>query len=249
MHGAHSPSIPVYARRLGSWQLRIEREPLSTDALARAYDREAPGWAGLVHRLGYGRAYRRIFNAFFSDDRAVAGTGPIRILDCGVGTGAVATAAVRALKGPYQLSAVDISPQMVATARQRFARAGISAWVTEASVMALPFADNSFDVVTAAHVLEHLPEPVAALAEMRRVLRPGGWIVTCLTRESWLGAYIQAKWRTHRLNPGRAAHWLRAAGFTPTPFDQTGRGFFRLTSLTAIGHNTNAGTPGMEHHQ
>lgn len=223
MTGSQTTSIPVYARQLGSWQLRIDREPLSTEALARAYDREAPRWGGLIQRMGYGRAYRQVFDAFFATRRFDAARGPVRILDCGVGSGAMATAAVQALPRPSELSAIDISPRMVATARRRFAAAGIAARVVEASVMALPFANDSFDVVTAAHVVEHLPDPVAALAEMRRVLRPGGWVVTCLTRESWLGAYIQAKWRTHRVNPARAARWLRAAGMQPIDFEKIGR--------------------------
>ena len=129
----------------------------------------------------------------------------------------------------------------------RFRRAGILAHAIQAGIGALPFADASFDLVIAAHVLEHLPEPVAALAEMRRVLRPGGWVVICITRQCWLGAYIQAKWRTHRLTPARAASWLRAAGLDAAELEEPPRGgLFRMTSLTAIGYNASAGNAGKE---
>ena len=135
---------------------------------------------------------------------------------------------------------------MVATADARFQRARLPARVSQSDIGTLDYADASFDIVIAAHVLEHLPNPVAALAEMRRVLRPGGWVVTCMTRQSWLGAYIQAKWRTHRLTPKRAARWLTAAGLDAAMLDEPPHGLFRFTSLTAIGHNTSTGTAGME---
>ena len=246
MPRTEAPLIPVFARWFGSWQVRVARRPLSPDALAAAYDREAPRWTRLTERLGYGRAYERLFRRFFASGRVAPGKSPLRALDCGTGTGGFALAMVRAWRRPVDLHAVDISPAMVAAARTRFRKAGIAARVVRAGVGALPFADASFDLVIAAHVLEHLPEPVLALAEMRRVLRPGGWIVASMTRQSWLGAYIQAKWRTHRLNPERAADWLAEAGFEAVPFETGSQGLFRLTSLTTIGHNVTVGAADKE---
>jgi len=240
------PLIPVFARWFGSWQVRIERLPLTPEALATAYDRAAPRWTRLTERLGYSRAYRRVFERFFATCQIDVGTRPLRVLDCGVGTGAFSLALTQVWRRLVALTAVDISPVMVAAADTRFRRADIPAYVTQAGIGALPFDDASFDLVIAAHVLEHLPEPGAALAEMRRVLRPGGWVVTCMTRQSWLGAYIQAKWRTHRLTPERAADWLSSAGLDAAKLEEPPRGLFRMTSLTAIGHNASAGTAGKE---
>ena len=239
-------TIPVFARWFGSWQIRIERRPLALPALAANYDRAASRWTRLTRRLGYSQAYARLFEAFFAKRRIDNDGRPLRVLDCGVGTGGFALALARVWGGPIELTAVDISPQMINIARTRLQRAGIAARLIQASVAALPLADASFDIVIAAHVLEHLPDPVMALMEMRRVLRPGGWSVACMTRRSWLGAYIQAKWRTHRLTHAAASSWLRAAGLRPEPSAEVPAGLFRLTSLISIGHNSHAGTTGTE---
>lgn len=46
---------------------------------------------------------------------------------------------------------------------------------TRLDITRLPFADGSFDVILCSHVLEHIPDDAAAMRELRRVLRPGGW--------------------------------------------------------------------------
>lgn len=240
------PLIPVFTRWFGSWQVRVQRRPLTPEALAAAYDRAAPRWTRLTECLGYDRAYRRVFDRFFETCPIDVSARALRVLDCGVGTGGFSLALAEAWGQPVVLTAVDISPAMLAAADARLRRAEITARIVQAGVGALPFFDASFDLVIAAHVLEHLPEPVAALAEIRRVLRPGGWVVTCMTRKSWLGAYIQTKWRTHRLTPRRVAAWLSAAGLDAAALAEPPRGLFRLTSLTAIGRNTNAGIAGKE---
>ncbi|MEM9301481.1 MAG: class I SAM-dependent methyltransferase [Pseudomonadota bacterium] len=246
MSNHESTLIPVATRWLGSWQLRVARRPLSPDSFQRAYDREAPRWHALTDRLGYPRAYRRLFRRFLTTRRIACGGDLPRVLDCGVGTGQFAMAFGKVHDGPIDLTAVDCSPSMVDAAGERFRAAGMPARVIKAQIDRLPFADASFHMVLAAHVLEHQPDPVAALAEMRRVLKPGGWIVTCMTRESWLGAWIQLKWRTHRLTPRRANEWLMAAGFHVTSLGDKPGGLFRWTSLAAIGHNGFAGSAGRE---
>ena len=65
-------------------------------------------------------------------------------------------------------TALDISP----TARQFFHKPFV-----EASATAMPFADNSFDGLWSIWVLEHIPNPEKALLEMRRVVKPGGYIL------------------------------------------------------------------------
>lgn len=246
MHAPEEQTIPVFARWFGSWQIRVARRPLAPEELARRYDRMAPRWTRLTDRLGYPRAYRRIFERFFTQYPVPNGRRPLRVLDCGVGTGAFALALADAWGGPLEVTAVDVSQGMVEAAQDRFRRRGLAARVLRASVCALPFADAAFDLVVGAHVLEHLPDPVTALAGMRRVLKPGGWLVICVTRRSLLGAYIHARWRTHRLTPAHAVALCRAAGFRTARIDDPPGGLYGLTSLTCIGHNSHAGSAGRE---
>ncbi len=246
MQSTNAPLIPVFTRWFGSWQIRVERRPLHPEALAEAYDRAAPRWTRLTDRLGYGRSYERLFEGLIRRQTLGADAALLRVLDCGVGTGSFSLALARAWRKPMALTAVDLSPAMLAAAEARIRAAGLHARLLEACVCALPFADASFDLVVAAHVLEHLPDPVEALAEIRRVLRPGGQVVACITRHSWLGAYIQAKWRTHRLTREQADRWLCQAGLEPAPVQEPLTGLSGLTSLVAVGHHQQAGAAGPE---
>ncbi|MEV0269136.1 class I SAM-dependent methyltransferase [Hamadaea sp. NPDC050747] len=96
-----------------------------------------------------------------------------RLLDAGTGTGTVAALAVT--RGAA-VSAVDAEPSMVAYARERVP----SAQVVEATLPELPFEDGAFDRVVANFVLNHVGDPRAAAAELRRVTRPGGRIAVTI---------------------------------------------------------------------
>jgi SAM-dependent methyltransferase len=87
------------------------------------------------------------------------------ILDVGCGAGGY-TRALRA--DGHTVIAVDLSEGMAAAA-------GAPAAVADAG--ALPFADRTFGAAIALHMLYHLPDPAAAIAEIRRTLRPGGTLV------------------------------------------------------------------------
>lgn len=103
-------------------------------------------------------------------------TGPVRdVLDVGCGTGELARAAGRHFPAA-RVVATDLTPEMVRRARAQrpAARAPDRDDFGRASVLALPFADGSFDLVTNAFLLRNLRSLPDALAEMRRVLRPGG---------------------------------------------------------------------------
>jgi SAM-dependent methyltransferase len=92
------------------------------------------------------------------------------VLDLGCGTGRMGE--LVAQSGATVAAAVDLAPQMVARARRRLQPRGID--VREMDAQSLAFADASFDAVVAGFSLMFCPDPLAALSEARRVLRPGG---------------------------------------------------------------------------
>jgi ubiquinone/menaquinone biosynthesis C-methylase UbiE len=94
-----------------------------------------------------------------------------RVLDAGCGTGYLA-AGLRRARPDVSVTGADLSTGMLDRARA----AGADPLV-QADAGRLPFADGAFDVVVARGVLHHLPDVTAALAEWRRVLRPGGAVV------------------------------------------------------------------------
>lgn len=97
------------------------------------------------------------------------------LLDVGSGPGTITLGlAERVLPG--RVVGVDSAPAAVEAARHAAADRGLPVEFGLGDAYALEFADHSFDVVHAHQVLQHLADPVAALGEMRRVTRPGGWV-------------------------------------------------------------------------
>ncbi len=205
-------TIPVLVRWIGSWQISLRRRALSTGELARRYDRAAPGWSRMLDRLGFPSAYETLLREVLGEAGSEVDKVHLRVLDCGVGTGALSCALARVLPAPFKLDAIDISPRMLELARGSLRDAGLKASLRRGDVRKLPYGDGIFDLVMTSHVLEHLVDPSAALDEMVRVLKPGGLLVACLTRRSPLGLVLHLKWRTHRVTPTQAEAWLRGRG-------------------------------------
>jgi ubiquinone/menaquinone biosynthesis C-methylase UbiE len=117
------------------------------------------------------------------------------VLEVGCGTGLLLE---RIARFASRAHGVDLSPGMLARARER----GLD--VTEASATRLPFPDATFDVACSFKVLAHVRDVRAALAEMTRVVRPGGMIVAELYNAASLRALVK------RLGPaGRVGAELR----------------------------------------
>lgn len=152
------------------------------------------------------------------------------LLDVGCGPASI-TADLAERVAPGRVVGLDAAAGALEAARATLRERGLSEQVevTCGDVMALPFEDASFDVVHAHQVLQHLADPVGALAEMRRVTRPGGivavrdavysamtWFPESVGMEQWRSVYMA----TARANGGepdagsRLLSWAREAGFT-----------------------------------
>lgn len=99
-----------------------------------------------------------------------------RVLEAGCGVGAQTLTLAR--NSPdAQITSVDVSADSVEQARRTVAAAGLhNVAFRQADLFDLPFGDASFDHLFVCFVLEHLPQPLRALAALRRVLKPGGTI-------------------------------------------------------------------------
>lgn len=102
-----------------------------------------------------------------------------RVLDVGCGTGVLLPALAELVGNTGKVVGLDYSPELLVKARDRVREAGCEAVVelVEGDAAALPFEGASFDSAHVERVLIHVPDADAAIREMRRVVRPGGWVV------------------------------------------------------------------------
>jgi SAM-dependent methyltransferase len=151
------------------------------------------------------------------------------LLDVGCGPGTI-TAELAGLVAPARVTALEVTEAALDIARAEIGRRGLTTVdFAVGDVHALDFPDDTFDVVHAHQVLQHVGDPVAALREMRRVTRPGGvvavrdsdyaaftWFPELPELDEWLDLYE----RVARGNGGepdaarRLLSWAHAAGFT-----------------------------------
>lgn len=94
------------------------------------------------------------------------------VLEVGVGIGADHCEWAKAR--PRRLAGIDLTEAAIELTRARLAAAGLSSELQVADAEALPFPDESFDIIYSWGVLHHTPKTWRAVAEVRRVLRPGG---------------------------------------------------------------------------
>jgi ubiquinone/menaquinone biosynthesis C-methylase UbiE len=168
-------------------------------------------WRTIANSAGYLEAYLR---------------PGLRILDVGCGPGTITAEMADRVGEEGAVVGIDAAAEVIARASETMSRSNLTYAVED--VYALDADNDSFDIVHAHQVLQHLADPVAALTEMRRVCRPGGLVAA---RDSdyptmawhpqppelteWLALYVSVT-RANGGHPeaGRLLQsWARQAGF------------------------------------
>jgi SAM-dependent methyltransferase len=158
------------------------------------------------------------------------------LLDVGCGPGNI-TAELATFVGEGDVTGIDLAPEVIAMAKKDFPSSQHENLFFEVGdVYALDFPDFQFDVVYVHQVLQHLSDPVAALTEIRRVLKPEGvvavrdadfgafaWSPTDPLLTRWIEIYHQLTRRNNaNADAGRELlHWAHAAGFEDVEYSST----------------------------
>ncbi|GFE52194.1 hypothetical protein So717_39470 [Roseobacter cerasinus] len=159
-----------------------------------------------MRALGYFDAYL----GFLADHnpKAVPGT---KVVDIGAGTGAMAEAWVALHGQPGRLALLDPSEAMLAVAEGALLRRNVTA---ESHVAGLEDARlGAFDVLLAAHVIEHFDDPLVALQAMRAMARPGARLYLAVSKPHWCNIIIWLQWRHRTFRDAEITGMLRRAGF------------------------------------
>lgn len=144
------------------------------DSVAQRYDLMNDLMSGGLHRL---------WKAFTLAKSGVRESW--RVLDVAGGTGDLALAFARKLGSRGQVWLTDINHAMLVRGRDRLCNQGFIVPVAQCDAEKLPFPDDYFDCVTVAFGLRNMTHKDLALAEMRRVLRPGGRLLVLEFSQVW----------------------------------------------------------------
>jgi ubiquinone/menaquinone biosynthesis C-methylase UbiE len=176
---------------------------------------------------------------WYAGQRAIAGALLRRvplspnaaILDAGCGVGGGLTWLRESAGELGTVTGIDLHPRALRHAAQ------VSRRVARASVEALPFPEQSFDLVTSFEVLYHLDvaDDLAALREFARVLRPGGWLMVRVPAHDWLrGAHDRQVHTRHRYSRREMGQKLRQAGFSIQRLSYVGAFLFPLAAVRRL---------------
>jgi ubiquinone/menaquinone biosynthesis C-methylase UbiE len=166
---------------------------------------------------GEGRRYKTRLERALAWVDAVALPAGTHALDLGAGAG---SATVELARRGFTVDAIDSVPAMATRIKERAARFGVVGRVRArvADARALPYPDESFDLVMALGVVPWLDQPRLAIAEIARVLKPGGWLVVSCANRAALCVLIEPMYNP-MLAPARrfVAATLRRIGWRKTP--------------------------------
>ena len=139
---------------------------------------QTKGYKGLGMEGGIARWYAKLTRKSLPEfeqlaQRMAAGLSPgARVLEVAPGPGYFSVALAKL--GNFDITGLDVSKTFVEIARNNAREAGVSVDFQQGNASRMPFANERFDLILCRAAFKNFSEPVKALAEMRRVLRPGG---------------------------------------------------------------------------
>lgn len=227
---AASPAPPRATAPAGASDARSAQEIRDTntryhDAAARGYDEK---WGIDFGSVGRDQVISKLRRLLARDELE---RGFDRALEVGAGTGYFSLNLVRA-GIVREATCTDISPGMVSALADNAARLRLTTVrAVRAEAAALPFADQSFELVLGHAVLHHLPDLERAFAEFHRVLAPGGRIAFAGEPSRVGDAIARAP---KRAATALAPAWRRLIGAGPAPAPAPARGGDQLEQLVDI---------------
>lgn len=155
----------------------MKKNPTARVPDAREFCHDALGerFAEALSSYDTQRRLEILIESFLSDEMVYGR----RALDVGCGLGFFSA---RLLKRGADVTACDLGPGLVDRTREQV---GCTCVVADALALVETFGPESFDLVVSSECIEHTPSPRRALAEMCRVLRPGGWLALSTPNVAW----------------------------------------------------------------
>ena len=177
----------------------MSRKPQHENATARqrrVWDKAAPG---------YDRQIALFERIWFTGGREWIGERAHgRVLEVAIGTGRN----LEHYRDGTAISGVELSREMLTRARSHAAELGVDVDLREGDAAQLPFEDASFETVVCALALCSIPDPEAAVAEMRRVLVPGGTLLLLDHVGSTFKPLYGAQWLFEQLSSRSAGEYF-----------------------------------------
>lgn len=216
--GFAAPSSPVEAvslqraarrtRRLEKHRQGCKAEIMATTATSvnDQYDHAASRWGDKMRTLGYYDGYL----GFLSFAQTKDGAG-LRVVDVGAGTASFAEAWVAINGAPDKMTLLDPSAAMLERGKAALGRRGVTPHANQGLLGEVQI--PQVDVVLAAHVIEHCPDPLVALGQMRAMLCPGGLLRLVVSKPHWCNAIIWLQWRHRTFAKDEILKLVEQAGF------------------------------------
>lgn len=178
------------------------------------YDTVAPEWDQTLARLGQNDMYEQMFIDLQKRSWLPNRRDTHRILDVGIGSGALSLGLLKTIHRTVHITGIDISSAMLANAKSNLNAVGVYPELRQESIEQTILSQPTFDLVMSAHVLEHFDDPKPALQKMVSLLRPGGKLLTLITKNNLLGQWIHFKWGIHLTKPDQLIQSLADVNLT-----------------------------------